>query len=159
MFWRHAPAIQIILLFGTLVGGFSSPRINRVLIKTGYLSNPHKIYRRLLETAQMVNEVMFPDALHPGASGWESIIRVRFLHAMVRFRQKRHKLPQLYDELPINQTDQIGTILGFQCTVITGLTFFGIKLSARCELDNELFCTESLHFPSMFEADVAFILV
>ncbi|TPX32131.1 hypothetical protein SmJEL517_g04702 [Synchytrium microbalum] len=136
-FWRHAPAIQIILLFGTLAGGFSNPRINRVLIRTGYLANPTKIYRRLLETAQMVNEVMLPGSLKPGSSGWESILRVRFLHSAVRLRQARATANKskssklLSHELAINQTDQIGTILGFQCTVITGLTYFGIHLTVK----------------------------
>ncbi|TPX69766.1 hypothetical protein SpCBS45565_g02199 [Spizellomyces sp. 'palustris'] len=131
VFWRNMGAIQVVLLYASLAGGFSIPRVNDVLIRTGYLSHPRHINRRLLETGQMINDIM-QHGLRPGSDGWKSVLRVRFLHCAVRKRQ----LPENGIDtgsskkiIPINQTDLIGTLLGFQCSVITGLTYLWIYLT------------------------------
>ncbi|KAJ3298010.1 putative E3 ubiquitin-protein ligase [Borealophlyctis nickersoniae] len=132
IYWRHAGAIGVVLLHATLAGGFANPRVNTTLLETGYLSNPTKVRRRMFETGQIIMEAMDgKDALRPGNQGWKSILRVRMLHASVRERVRRKEGKDGGDGgvVPINQADMIGTILGFQCSVIVGLTYFWTYLS------------------------------
>ncbi|KAJ3054702.1 hypothetical protein HK097_001045 [Rhizophlyctis rosea] len=137
VFWRHTASMCMVLLYGTLAGGFSNPRINKTLVSTGYLSDPVKVKRRIFETAQMVFDAAdTQDGLQPGSEAWKSVLRVRLLHASVRARAKK-KAASRYDEavgdldvsVPINQADMIGTALGFQCSVIMGLTRMCIYLN------------------------------
>ncbi|KAI9102561.1 hypothetical protein DFS34DRAFT_609657 [Phlyctochytrium arcticum] len=116
VFWKNMGGIQVVLLYASLAGGFSIPRVNDVLVQTGYLTSAKHLQRRLLETGQMINDVM-QAGLRPGSDGWMSVLRVRLLHCAVRRRQHR-ATGQI---VPINQTDLIGTLLGFQCSTIMGL--------------------------------------
>eukprot|EP00937_MAST-01D_sp_MAST-1D-sp2_P001972 g1972.t1 len=86
VFHRYGPGAGIALLYLSLVGGFSAPKINKVLTSTGYLSGAGKggreaTWRRLWETTQMILDCMEPGALREGGVGWCSVLRVRFLHA------------------------------------------------------------------------------
>lgn len=89
----------------------------------------------------MINAVM-QYGLEPGGEGWKSVLAVRFLHCSVRKRQTLVTEDGTSSIVPINQTDlvrpfsiayrpiigtkervlQIGTLLGFQSSVIIGLT-------------------------------------
>ena len=133
LYWKHMPAIQILLLHGALAGGYSAPRLNEVLVRTGYLSDPAKSYRRLMETATMTNEIMQPNGLRKGAPGWKSIIHVRFLHAHVRYRQQQVDKLKGVDRgyVPINQADMLATIMAFQAATIAGLPIFGVCWNAQ----------------------------
>ncbi|EIN08296.1 hypothetical protein PUNSTDRAFT_87654 [Punctularia strigosozonata HHB-11173 SS5] len=103
---------SLALLHYSLAGGFSSPRITRVLELTSYLiprmsestgcplsssaesreRSDKATYERLLETAQWVLDCM--DGLEailpptgpgdPGGRGWEATVQVRLLHAQMR---------------------------------------------------------------------------
>ncbi|KAJ3189490.1 hypothetical protein HDU85_003121 [Gaertneriomyces sp. JEL0708] len=123
VYWKHVFAIQSVLLYGSLAGGFSIPRVNDVLLATGYLSHRRHINRRLLQTGKMVHDSMY-HGLQPGSEGWRSVLRVRLLHASVRHRMSQRMAPLKNSEetVVINQADLIGTLLGFQASVVAGLT-------------------------------------
>ena len=137
-FLRYLPACGACLLHLSLVGGYAAPRIARVLACGGALggsTSPRgldRAYRRLLETAQMVAEVMSaPDAMMPlHGAGWRAVLRVRLLHASVRARMKKS---DGCVEVPINQEDLIVTQLAFSAVVVDGLE----RLMPEVDLDTE----------------------
>jgi hypothetical protein len=93
-------------------------------------------YRRIVETAQMVLDVMTPGGLQANGMGLRSIQKVRLMHAAVR-----HLLlasgqwdMQAYD-FPINQEDLAGTLMAFSEAMVRGLPKLGIQLSKEEEED------------------------
>jgi ER-bound oxygenase mpaB/B'/Rubber oxygenase, catalytic domain len=114
--------IALILFYLSLAGGFSAPKINRVLRGTGYLNRDRNVtYARLVETSQMIHDASQGgrETLYEGGAGWESCARVRLLHATVR---KRLMDAGRFDTeawgMPINQEDLVGTQLSFSCTFV-----------------------------------------
>jgi len=87
VYWRYSAEIAASLLHFSLTVGFSATRITNALDETGYLTSDAReaTYRRLMETAQMINDCMLD--LRPGEGiGWKSCLRVRLLHAQSRLR-------------------------------------------------------------------------
>lgn len=117
--WRYSTEIVASLLHYSLTAGFSAKRIVNALDETSYLTNPNRdvTYRRLLETAQFIQDCM--QDLTPGKSaGCRSAIRVRLLHAQSRLRILDKKgLVGKYDPdvdgIPINQEDLLVTLGSF----------------------------------------------
>ncbi|KAI8824328.1 uncharacterized protein EV422DRAFT_316793 [Fimicolochytrium jonesii] len=147
VYWRNLSGIQIVLLYGSLAGGFSIPRVNEVLVQTGYLSHAKHVNRRLMETAEMINDVM-QHGLAPNSQGWKAVVGVRFLHCSVREKQadrmamrKRQaeatggSVDDISEEfggaMAIAQTDLIGTLLGFQASVVVGLAHLWTYLTPQ----------------------------
>ena len=132
VFWKNAPACGMALMYLSLVGGFGAPRINKVLISTGYLGN-NQTAKRLLETSQMIFDCMLPDSLRPGLGvGWRSCLKVRFLHARVRQRLRNsEKWNQEAWGVPINQEDLIATQTSFSFNIILALGIMGVRLSEQ----------------------------
>jgi len=79
----------------------------------------------------MILDCMEPYGLVPCKGvGWYSSLRVRFLHAKVRYRLKNsQKWNQQEWGVPINQEDMIATILSFQFNVLFCLNVIGVKLT------------------------------
>ncbi|KAF9128882.1 hypothetical protein BGW39_004653 [Mortierella sp. 14UC] len=124
VYWRYCLFISHALLHFSLAGGFSVPKITKVLNSTGYLSGK-KTKERVLETSQFVLDVVHSvDYLQPGTGvAWESIIQVRFLHASVRARlskiSRAHSKYYNIEEhgVPINQEDLLATLFSFSNTM------------------------------------------
>ncbi|KAF9574500.1 hypothetical protein EC968_006305 [Mortierella alpina] len=124
VYWRYCLFISHVLLHFSLAGGFSIPKITKVLNSTGYLSGK-KTKERVLETSQFVLDVVHSlDNLQPGSgAAWKSIIQVRFLHAGVRTRllkiSRAHSKYYNLEEhgVPINQEDLLGTLFSFSNTM------------------------------------------
>lgn len=92
VYLRYLPAASLTLFNMSLVGGFSAPKITKVLERSGYLvGNPASVMRRLLDTGRLLVDCCAdgPDAMRPGGTGWCAAIRVRALHAKVRRRLLR----------------------------------------------------------------------
>ena len=123
VFIRDLPACGISLYYLSLVGGFSAPLITKVLRATGYLTSGRKqVVRRLADTSQMIFECLMPDSLFPHNKGWLSVLRVRFLHGLVRWRLKAR--PYWNEKewgVPINQEDMSATLLAFSYNVLVGI--------------------------------------
>jgi hypothetical protein len=113
-------------------------RVVETLARTGGFG-PNVAKRRLLETFQHILQVTADiDAVKPGGSGFESSIRVRFLHAAVRRRilALATQKPGYYSVddwgVPISDLDSIGTISAFSATLLwVGFPRQGIFLSEQ----------------------------
>ncbi|KAI8358770.1 hypothetical protein B0O80DRAFT_526551 [Mortierella sp. GBAus27b] len=121
--WKYIYFISHVLLHFSLVGGFSAPKITKVLTSTGYLVGS-KTKERLYETVQFILDISHSlEYLQPRTGrGWESIVQVRFLHAGVRSRLSKigraHSKFYNVEEygVPINQEDLLVTLFSFSST-------------------------------------------
>ena len=130
VFVRYAGAAELALLHLSLVGGFGAPKINKVLMATGYLASK-QTYRRLFETNQMIVDCLPRGSLTPlVGDGWKACVRVRFMHTKVRHRLLRSERWQRDAwGVPINQEDMAATALSFQYNVLFAIQHIGINLS------------------------------
>lgn len=85
--------------------------------------------KRLLETARFVFEVNQTDSLKEGGLAFTTILKVRLLHATIRFHVKNHKDWDMKWGLPINQEDLMGTNIAFSSIVLRGLRKLGKKFT------------------------------
>ena len=132
VFVRYAGAAELSLLHLSLIGGFGAPKINKVLMATGYLAN-RNTNRRLFETNQMIVDCLPPGSMEPlVGGGWLSCMRVRFLHARVRERLLRtDRWDRAAWGVPINQEDMVATLLSFHYNVLFAIQRIGVPLSER----------------------------
>eukprot|EP00596_Hydrurales_sp_CCMP1899_P006912 CAMPEP_0119047468 /NCGR_PEP_ID=MMETSP1177-20130426/53275_1 /TAXON_ID=2985 /ORGANISM="Ochromonas sp, Strain CCMP1899" /LENGTH=398 /DNA_ID=CAMNT_0007022107 /DNA_START=222 /DNA_END=1415 /DNA_ORIENTATION=+ len=86
VFLKHAGLAGLGLLYVSLIGGFAAPKIGKVLDATSYMTkDPDRTFKRLLETFEMVVDcVDEDDALKRGNRGFNSVVKVRFLHSRIR---------------------------------------------------------------------------
>ncbi|WPB76268.1 oxygenase MpaB family protein [Archangium violaceum] len=89
--------------------------------------------RRIIETAQMVVDVMSPGGLEPDGWGLRDAQKVRLMHAAVRhlIRQSGRWSPEWGQ--PINQEDMAGTLVTFSVVTIRALVKMGYTLEPREE--------------------------
>ncbi|KAJ9049016.1 hypothetical protein DSO57_1028871 [Entomophthora muscae] len=132
LFWSYQPLCMGILLNASLVGGFGAKRVTSTLQCTNYLANRDTAWKRMVETAFMVQDVMSFGTLGVGGTGWRAALKVRLMHAQVR----RHVLRQSkYDQeangIPINQEDLLSTLMVFSTTVIYSLRRLGVDVSEQ----------------------------
>jgi len=144
VFAKHGPAISSILLFKALPTCYACGNGARILNMTGRLTatkdSVSSLSRRLMETAQFVTNVMAPGAFDAEGKAVLSILKVRLMHASIRYyiikavknapNNLDPNLPNLEVEgLPINQEDMAGTFLSFSIMITRGLRQLGIELS------------------------------
>ncbi|QTE39029.1 oxygenase MpaB family protein [Mucilaginibacter gossypii] len=85
--------------------------------------------KRLYDTAVFVWEVMGPDAFGKDGNAYEEILKVRIMHAAVRYYMLQSGKWDDSWGLPINQEDMAGTNLSFSLIVIRGLRMLGYSVS------------------------------
>ncbi|TFF35761.1 oxygenase MpaB family protein [Mucilaginibacter psychrotolerans] len=85
--------------------------------------------KRLYDTAVFVWEVMGPDAFGKDGNAFEEILKVRIMHAAVRYYTLQSGKWNDSWGLPINQEDMAGTNLSFSLIVIRGLRMLGYNVS------------------------------
>lgn len=125
-FLQHAlPLASTSLFFVSLLGGYSSGAIVKVLVATGYLSHPRRAFRRLLETFSFVCGVGLD--VTPGSDGWRRCAQVRVIHAAVRRR-----LPKVagHRGVAVNQEDLCVTLLAFSYLVVYGVERLGCRVDS-----------------------------
>jgi hypothetical protein len=126
LFGRHAARAMMILGHYSLPACYAARKGVQVLALTNRLArNPRP---RLLETAQFVFDVMAPNGLAPGGAGVRSAQKVRLMHAGVRHLILQHEWNPA-NGLPINQEDQLGTLLTFSYAILDGLRKLGFSVS------------------------------
>jgi hypothetical protein len=144
VFLRYWSTASMALLYYSLIGGFSSPKISKVLDSTGYLTrSTRETWRRLLETLQMIVDVICEDdtTLEIGGKGWISVLKIRFLHSKVRLHlmngQKSGDIPWDYVTygIPINQEDLLGTLMSFSINITNCIQDFGAPIT-----QHEIYC-------------------
>ncbi|MCZ4224805.1 oxygenase MpaB family protein [Pedobacter rhodius] len=87
--------------------------------------------KRLYDTAVFVWEVMGPAALSKSGNGFNEILKVRIVHAAIRFYTLQSGKWNEKWGMPINQEDMAGTNLSFSLIVVHGLRKLGITISNR----------------------------
>jgi hypothetical protein len=92
--------------------------------------------KRLYDTAVFVWEVMGPDAFGKEGNSYEEILKVRIMHASVRYYTLASGKWNECWGLPINQEDMAGTNLSFSLIVIRGLRMLGFSVT---QADQEAF--------------------
>jgi hypothetical protein len=126
LFWRYGPAVIAILHCYSLPFCYAARKGVQVLALTSRLySNPT---RRILETAQMVVDVMRPGGLGSLGTGIRTAQKVRLMHAGVRFQIAHHGAWNPEFDAPINQEDMAGTLLAFSFITLDGLRRLGYEL-------------------------------
>ena len=78
----------------------------------------------------MVVDCLSLGALTPYAQGWESVVKVRLLHARVRRKLLARGHDVAVHGVPINQQDMAFTCLSFSVVVLLGLERMGITVTA-----------------------------
>ena len=130
LFHRFGPLTILLLNTYSLPVCYAARRGVQVLARTDRLhSNPR---RRVVETAQLVIDVMSPGGLDPGSrgAGLRSAQKVRLMHAMVRHMLGKDPSWDPALGLPINQEDLAGTLCAFSVAVLKGLARLEVELSA-----------------------------
>ncbi len=92
------------------------------------------IEKRLIETAEFVWDVMDPKAFEPEGKGFVSILKVRLVHASIRYYLKNNNEWLSIWGKPVNQEDMAGTNLSFSLIVIRGLRKMGFTVNNQDQL-------------------------
>jgi len=132
-FADHGPEILMILAMYSLPASYTAKRGVQVLAQTKRLES-HPM-RRLIETTQMVVDVMSPGGLAlaraPGdhGKGVRTAQKVRLMHAAIR-----HLILERYGDewvkkfgVPIDQMDLAGTLMTSTSVVLDGLRVLGVE--------------------------------
>jgi ER-bound oxygenase mpaB/B'/Rubber oxygenase, catalytic domain len=130
VFWRFGPQMLLILLCYSLPFCYLDKKgVNVLALTTRLLTNPT---RRVVETAQMLVDVMRPGGLtDPQGRGRRTIQKVRLMHAAVRKLAADSSSWQAEWDLPVNQEDLALTLISFSWVVIDGLEKLGFEISAE----------------------------
>ena len=92
--------------------------------------------KRLYDTAIFVWDVMAPDAFAKNGNAYHQILKVRIMHAAVRYYTLQSGKWNNAWGVPINQEDMAGTNLSFSLIVLRGLRMLGFNIS---QSDQEAF--------------------
>lgn len=148
VFAKYGPEISLILNYKALPLCYSCKNGAKILATTGRLGSVNgdtsKMMRRLLETSQMVINVMSEGGLDEKGAGIISVKKVRLYHAAIRFFMLHPKYnPNGWDTnyygQPINQEELAGTLTAFSALVINGLTQVNVELTTE-EKDAYMHC-------------------
>lgn len=137
LFELHGPTVFMLLNMSSLPMCYSCGNGAQVLYDTGRLMALGKdvdpLSRRLMETAQMVVNLMSPGGLDQNGQGIVTIQKVRLIHASIRYFLKRGQSGTPWDAVklgePINQEDLAGTLMSFGPVILTGLKKLGVKFT------------------------------
>ena len=140
LFGRLGPEMLAVLGFYGLPMDYAAGKGVQVLYRTAYLAK--RPMRRVLETTQMVVDVMSPGGLSPEGRGVRTAQKVRLMHAAVR-HLIRHDPSTPWDSavlgVPINQEDMAGTLMTFAYIVLAGLERLALPVSTA-ERDAYFYC-------------------
>ena len=130
LFARLGPEMLAILGFYGLPMDYAAGKGVQVLYRTAYLAR--RPMRRVLETTQMVIDVMSQGGLSPHGRGVRAAQKVRLMHAAVR-HLITHDPGASWDTatlgVPINQEDLAGTLMTFAYIVLAGLERLNLTVS------------------------------
>ncbi|WP_109831456.1 oxygenase MpaB family protein [Reichenbachiella versicolor] len=147
VFSLYGPQIFMILNVSSLPMCYTCAKGAQVLYETGRLmahgGNTDPLARRLMETAQMIINVMAKGGVSAGGAGVVTTQKIRLIHASIRYFLKSGQFGtpwdvQKYGE-PINQEDLAGTLMSFGPVILSGLKKLNIDLSDE-EVDAYMHC-------------------
>ena len=125
LFNRCGPLAVVGLVCAALPTCYAGAQGVQVLHLTARMETD--ILRRVVETAQLVVDVMGPDGLSPGGWGVRDAQKVRLMHAGVRYLVNRSGRWRPEWGQPINQEDMAGTLLTFSVVTIRALVKLGMN--------------------------------
>jgi hypothetical protein len=137
MFELYGPNVFMLLNVSALPMCYCCGNGAQVLYDTGRLlthnGNVDPLARRLMETAQMVVNVLSPGGLSLNGRGIITVQKVRLIHASIRHFLKVGQAGSTWDTAklgePINQEDLAGTLMSFGPVILAGLKRLGFKLT------------------------------
>ena len=126
-FVEHGALITLILSTAALVTCYAGSKGSKVLTFSYRMGqNP---YHRIAETGQFVLLVMDPDGFQPHGKAITTCLKVRLMHAAVRYLVRRTgKWDEKTLGVPICQEDLLGTLMVFSVGVIEGLKKLGTNV-------------------------------
>jgi hypothetical protein len=138
VFWRFGPELILILTCYGLPFCYLGKNGVPVLALTARLiSNPA---RRILETAQMVVDVMQAGGLTSDTGrARRTIQKVRLMHAAVRLLAPKSPNWKTAYGVPVNQEDLAGTLMAFSWVALNGLKKLGIEVTVA-DQEAYLYC-------------------
>ena len=143
LFERHGVKMLLVLVAYSLPAAYAARRGALVLHQSGYLGT--QTARRLVETAQLVIDVLLEGGLDEGGRGLRQIAKVRRMHAAIRFMILKEWNPN-WDKpdlgMPINAEDVAATLMTFSYLLLDGLKKLGVKLTAEEEQNFLLYWVE-----------------
>lgn len=134
VFRRFGIEITMLLFYVSLPAAYSCRHGAHVLVETGRLitrkGKEDRFAHRLMETAQFVLDVMEPGAFLPEGNGMEVALKIRLIHASIRYYLKSQGSWDVatYGE-PINQEDMAGTLMSFSAMILEGLENMGAHVT------------------------------
>lgn len=132
-FSTHSSDILLLLGLLSLPYCYAAAEGSEVLIRSKRIIEEPET--RLAETAQFVFDVTAPDAFSKNGRGLASILKVRLIHAAVRYYiGLSGSWPESFAP-PINQEDMAGTNLSFSLIPVRGLRKLGKRISATQSMD------------------------
>jgi len=135
-FSRHSSDILLLLGFLSLPYCYAAAEGSEVLIRSKRIIEEPET--RLAETAQFVFDVTAPNAFAKDGSGLASILKVRLMHAAIRYYIQQSGSWSADFAPPINQEDMAGTHLSFSLIPARGLRKPGKPISADDRMDHIL---------------------
>jgi hypothetical protein len=133
MFMEHGPKMLLMLYFKSLPILYSMKNGAQVLIQTDRLS-PHAddsnvFARRIAETGQFLLFNMASDGLEGNKTGIFTALKVRLIHAYIRYFISFGDWNTKMLGKPINQEDLAATLMTFSVSLTDGLLQFRMSLS------------------------------
>ena len=126
-FAKHSEMIMSLLGLLSLPYCYTAANGAMVLYISGLIKK--QTTKRLFDTAVFVWEVMGPYAFNSTGNAYREILKVRIMHAAVRYYTLQSGKWDNAWGLPINQEDMAGTNLSFSLIVIRGLRRLGFHVS------------------------------
>ncbi|WP_280377253.1 oxygenase MpaB family protein [Nocardia wallacei] len=125
MAYRHFGQYIVAVGHGALMTTFSSPDSAYILTRTNRLERD--VVRRLIESSDLFFGVLDADELRPGGRAWETCVRVRLMHTMVRLRLAATAWP--LPGTPINALQTAAGPLFFGAMMLDRLRSLGASIS------------------------------
>lgn len=124
---RHFAQYIVAVGHGALMTTFSSPDSAYILTRTNRLERD--VVRRLFESSELFFGVLDTEELRPGGSAWETCVRVRLMHTMVRRQLAATAWP--LPGAPINALQTAAGPLFFGAMMLDRLRALGASISAE----------------------------
>jgi hypothetical protein len=125
VFRRFGRSRDDVLLQLSLIGGYRFAGPADLLVQTGGLTGSSAM-RRLGETQKWGNAVSAPAGMRRDGEGFQLTVHVRVMHALVNHQFESNGCWEISRYgLPINQSDQAGTLGLFSSTVLLGVRLLG----------------------------------
>ncbi|MBB3841562.1 hypothetical protein FHS57_005590 [Runella defluvii] len=129
-FWKHETEIALLLGCYSLPYCYAAANGAQVLWLTERIKKD--TYKRLEETGEFVFEIMQERDWRNGRNVIK-VLKIRLMHAVVRYFTSHHAQWDSAWGLPINQEDMAGTNLAFSYIVVRGLRKMNVKTQTNDE--------------------------